>query len=656
MLVDADNIARTRIALAAETLRGEGLASEWVEAECRLPPEVASVEGRFRLAPYQRGFLDIACMDGGPVKIVWLKAARVGYTSMLLASICYLLARARRHVLVYMPSDDDAKAFGKDSVSPFLRDCRATSALLGEVEDKRSQDANTYKLVGGKTLRIRGSASGRAFRRVTADVTMLDEIDGYPLSVGAAGSGPGGAGKAGEGDPVSLAFRAVKNSPFKRQLLGSTPTDEATSAVLMEHMGCELRLAFHVPCPLCGEFSTLDWENFHWPKDGTPSSRSHGVRHMCPACGESWRYDRLPGALAGGEWRAPEYETAVLGGTRDENPLAGWRVVESPGEPPRLLDAEGVRRPWPDSVGFHLWAAYSPYYSWREWVREWLSAVDEPEKMRSFTNHVRGVCWRDSASAVVTETELHQMKACLTPLPNEVVYVSVGVDVQDGWLSALAVGWDVEKRAYVLEQRVFAGVVSREDGAGWEALGAWLASGPSWRRADGADLGIGVVGVDSGYQTLACYRAVPRLPHPLPLLLKGDANFAAPEIKLPPGRARAGDGGSAPLFSLGVSQAKRTLVQRMRDGGVVLADTLEDQTLLELASERMARRIVNGRAKWRWEQIRPRNEALDCLTYSYCSMRLARPSLDAVPAARPVARPEPREPDEVAAPRTFSFI
>ena len=66
----------------------------------------------------------------------------------------------------------------------------------------------------------------------------------------------------------------------------------------------------------------------------------------------------------------------------------------------------------------------------------------------------------------------------------------------------------------------------------------------------------------------------------------------------------------------------------------------DDEYFAQLAAEELHKRVRSGRVIAEWRQIRPRNEALDCVILNLSACRLAGP-LPAAAIAPPAAQKAP---------------
>lgn len=553
---------------------------------------------------YQADLLDVICLPlaGGPRIVTLRKSAQVGYTSAMLAALCYFLTVEAHRVSIYLPHDRAAAGFSKDTVDPLIEANPALGAMVAAVADKR-QLSLALKVLGRAVLRVLGAVSPAQFRRFASEVVLLDELDGYPASIG------------NEGDAVALAGRATRNQGG-RIIAGSTPTLEGGSLIERQEERADLVFEYAVRCPCCSGFDVLAWERMLFDATGDIATRAASVRHACSQCGGEWRYADLPGALAGGRWQAE-------GGA--------W------------VDPGGALRgapSWPRHVAFRIWSAYSPWWSWTEMVVEWLHAQDDPAALKAFTTLALGRPWRE-ADVFVEEDALMQAAENLAVLPAAALVGIVAVDVQDGWLSCLTVAYGEGEEAWIIDRREFHGGIDTWDAPAWQACRDWLGTKPTWERETGDPLRVDLTVMDTGYQADTCYQAALRWPGRC-MAVKGYAGWTRPVMKVPATKVRTRQGRTLPLHVVGVDVAKATVVGRLARGQVHLADSLPPAVFGELSAERLVTKRERGRDRKRWVQTRDRNEALDALVYSLAAVRLLNPVWQAVAQRKGVEKPEPR--------------
>ena len=95
--------------------------------------------------------------------------------------------------------------------------------------------------------------SPAGFRRICARIILFDEVDGYPSEAGT------------KAIKSALGVKRAETFWNKKVVLGSTPLLKYQSRIEKAFLESDQRRYF-VPCPQCGHFQTLRWENLQWDK------------------------------------------------------------------------------------------------------------------------------------------------------------------------------------------------------------------------------------------------------------------------------------------------------------------------------------------------------------------------------------------------------
>jgi len=242
--------------------------ADWADKNFYLSSESSGVAGPWETLPYQRGPMNAATNDD--IKILtWMKCARIGYTKMLVSAIGYLAEHKKRNVVIYQPTDSDAADFTKDEINTMIRDCPVVGNVLKTDPEKRSK-SNTLsrKEFLSVTLDIKGGKSARNYRRLTKDVSLYDEADGFDRDID------------GEGSCFELGDNRTLASPFPKSIRGSTPGIKDLSLIEQSFLEADIRLYRYLPCPNCSEYYRLEWGNMVCREDRVART----VEHICPHC------------------------------------------------------------------------------------------------------------------------------------------------------------------------------------------------------------------------------------------------------------------------------------------------------------------------------------------------------------------------------------
>ena len=561
--------------------------SEWAERYRRLSPESSAEPGRWHTSkvPYMREIMD-AIGDPFTRKVVVMSAAQVAKTELLLNVLGYYMHHFPAPVLVMQPTLEMGQTFSKDRLAPMIRD---TPVLCGLVDTKSRYAGNTIlkKNFPGGHVTIVGanSAAGLASRPIK--ILLADEVDRYPGSAGT------------EGDPLSLAQKRQATFWDKKTVMVSTPTIKGGSRIEAE-FELSTREEWNVPCPRCGACQPLKWGKVEFDKEDL----SKGVSMRCEVCEE------LSGEYA---WKAEGQRGRFV----PENPGAEFR-------------------------GFHLNTLASSLCGWPEMVEKFLVAdallkQGNPEGMKVWVNTELGETWEEPGSTL-EHTELYNRREIYgAEVPEDVLVLTAGVDVQDDRFEVEVVGWGEGKESWGICYRKIFGDMQRDQV--WEDLDVFLRQ--SFRRGDGAVMTILSACIDSGgHHAQEVYRFCKARMERRIWAVKGKGGMDTPYIRNPSRNNRE----KAPLFILGVDAGKAMLYQRLahRAQGPNYCHFPEneeagyDETYFKgLTAEKLVTRFRKGRAVITWEikdAAHKRNEPLDCRNYATAALEISAP---------PLKRPDP---------------
>jgi phage terminase large subunit GpA-like protein len=461
--------------------------SEWADEYYYLSAETAAEPGRWRTIPYQREIMD-AFTDPKIRIVVVMKSARVGFTLMLMAMIGYYMHQDPTSIMVVQPTVDDAKGWSKESLAPMLRDVPVLAAIaVRDVEEKSKSkgkkkdgsDTLLLKTFPGGVLDAVGANSGTGFRRKSRRVVGFDEVDAYPASAG------------DEGDQISLGLMRSQAFYNRKAVLGSTPLIAGASRIEDQFLAGDQR-RYHVPCPTCGhkDFLVFDREaarghRMRWPDDPEDPSKAYFV---CRGKGCRIEHKDKRWMVERGEW-----------------------IPDNPSSTTR---------------SYHLWAAlsYSPNATWAHIATEFLAAKKDPDKLKTFVNTTLGETWKEKGDAPEWERLYHRReKYAIGTVPEGVIALTAGVDVQKDRLMYEVVGWAINKENWSIDAGALMGDTSLPNV--WHKLDELLAR--AFMGHDGAIHTIGRLAVDSGYNTQVVYNWARQYPMDRVIATKGMAGARA---------------------------------------------------------------------------------------------------------------------------------
>jgi phage terminase large subunit GpA-like protein len=547
--------------------------AEWADTERRLDSQSSSEPGRWitSRAEYQRGIMD-ACSDPTVKEVVVMCGAQLGKSEMLLNTIGYHMAHDPAPILMMQPTVDMAQSFSKDRVTAGL--LKSTPCLREKVRDNRGKDSgNTalHKIFPGGALSLVGANSPSSLASRPIRVVLCDEVDRYPASAGT------------EGDPISLAKRRAATFWNRKIILVSTPTNRGASRIEDAYHESDQR-KFMVPCKDCGEHQEMKWANVSWERD-LPKTAVYG----CEYCGSVWSDADRARAVAKGHWKASETFNGV--------------------------------------AGFHLSALYSPWSVLADAVEEFLGARKDPMRLRTFVNTFLGETWEDQGEGV-DDIAVAKRREEYEEIPEDVVLLTAGVDVQDDRLECEIVGWSKGEESWSIAYHVLYGDPSNPKL--WSQLDEIILA--TYEHPTGESMVIRCTTVDSGgHHTRAVYNyAKTRAGHRV-FAIKGVGG----EGKAIVGRPSKNNIGKVPLYPVGVDTAKelhyaRLKIEEPSPGYCHFPVGRDDEYFKQLTAEKQMLKYSKGFPSRVWVKTRTRNEALDVRVYAIAALAIINVNMDSV--------------------------
>ena len=391
---------------------------------------------------------------------------------------------------------------------------------------------------------------------------------------------------------MQLAIKRTTTFWNRKIVAVSTPTIKGVSKIDAEYETSSME-ELHVACPNCGEYVPYQWENLKFTfEKGKKGPTVLG--YLCEKCGA------LDGEL---KWKQQRVK---------------WKAAH----PERM-----------EKRGFHLNELASPWKTWTEIVQDFLEAKRGGyEMMKVWHNTCLGLSWEDEAAADLEQILLKRRHYYGCEVPNDVVLLTAGVDVQDNRLEYEVVGWAKNKVSYGIRYGVLMGCPGQPQV--WEELDQVLEK--TYQREDGQALRVMTTCVDTGghYTTEAyeyCKKREPLRVWPI----KGKGGSGIPFVKRPGRRNEAG----VWLFLLGVDAGKDTVFSRLQvnfDGEAGFCHFpmeprgYDQQYFVGLTAEKRTIRSERGRLAIRWELRRSglRNEPFDIRNYATAALEILNPDLE----------------------------
>lgn len=498
----------------------------------------------------------------------WLmKSAQIAWTSSLENILGYFIDQDPAPIMLIQPTVQVAEDFSKTRLAPMVRDSPRLAAKISEAKSRDADNTILRKKFRGGHLVLAGANAPSGLASHPIRILLYDEVDRYPPSAGV------------EGDPLAISYKRTQNFWNRKIGGGSTPTIKGASLIEAKfELGDQRR--WYVPCVHCGGRQALKWSQVKFEPNEPESAR-----YLCEHCGTLWSdVERWAGICAG-----------------SFVPHAPFKGIRS----------------------WHLNAVTSTFVRLEDMVREFAETKGKPEKLKTFVNLSLGETWEETGSTIEPGSLLERREQYGPDnIPEAVLLLTAGVDVQDDRIEVQVNGWGVDEENWPIEQKVFRGDPGKPQL--WLEVDDYLVR--QFETEDGRQLLIEAVAIDSGgHFTQAVYQFVVSRKRRRVWAIKGKAGpgrLAWPKKASKTAKSRAN------VFILGVDTIKGVLYGRLSKipepgpGYIHLPHSADDEFCKQLTSEKAITKYVRGRAALVWE---PRSSSIaqevqDCWVYAYAAM------------------------------------
>jgi len=571
--------------------------AEWADLHRYLSPEASAEPGLWRnaRAPHLVAPMERLSPYHPTERVVCKFSSQSGKTEAALNLIGFIIDNDPGPILAIQPNVTPmGEAFSKDRIAPMLRDSPSLAAKVGTAKSRNSASTITHKVFPGGHLTIAGANSPAGLASRPIRYLICDELDRWETTK--------------EGDPLLLARKRLQTFRVRRaakELIVSSPTYEDLG-ISAEYSKCTQQFEWHIACQHCGETQFPRLQHFH--HDGDPRT----VRYVCAHCGGEHALEDEERVKASGRWVC----------TRDGPP---------------------------DSAGywFNQWA--SPFARWDDTLQEWLSAGTDPAQRQAVTNTVFAEPWEGDGERIDAHHLEQRCEEYDADVPDGVVAITIGADVQVDRIEAEVVGWGPRMESWSLGYEVMIGAPTEPEV--WADLASLYRA--EWPRADGAKMKASALCVDSGAWSKHVYDWCKAMRDGRVIPVKGSSSFGADPLagterdrrRRAARRVREG----RPPEVLGVGQIKRTIMRYLAAppnavGHCHFPKGRGREYFDQLTGERLMVHQVRGkRPTMAWSKVHANVEALDARVYAYAALLLSGLDLDRERAKRAQAQ-EPQTP------------
>jgi len=483
----------------------------------------------------------------------------------------YLIDQDPCPMIVMQPNEKLAQAWSKDRLDKMIRDTPCLKGKVAEKNQKTTSNTILHKEFAGGHVSIIGSNAAGDLSMRPVRAVLCDEVDKYPESA------------QEEGDPVKLVSERTATFWNRLIVLVCSPTIEGKSRINQSYLESDQRV-FKYPCPECQTVFEPQWKHVKWPKDEPENAAIE-----CPHCFHKFTEAQRIKAIRKGSY----FATAPFYGH------AGFKVnkLSSPWEPIPSL------------------------------VKKFLEAKGSQESLKVFINTQLAETWQEEGEVPEWDRLYRQRENYkIGTVPEGVYFLTAGVDVQKDRLEYEICGWGERKQSWSIEYGVIHGDTSNEQT--WEKLDEVV--GQTWPHANGYEMPLRLMAVDSGFNTQMVYTWCRKWPMDRVIAVKGTESL--PVIFTQPSFVDLNQKGRKirkgfKVWTLGVNVIKSELYGWLRQEppleegepypfGYCHFPEYSQDYFKSLTAEQLVAKKVKGFTKYEWQKIRERNEALDARCYN----------------------------------------
>lgn len=555
--------------------------SEWSD-EKRILPEMSAEPGKWRTSrfPYTKEIMDELSPQSPRQEVVIMGGAQVSKTDTAAVNqILYSIDYAPCPMLYVLPTIETTEKFSKQRLKPAIEAVPTVHKKVVETKHKfRDSDSNTIlvKTFPGGALILAGANSAPSLRQMAIKRLIFDETDAYPTDL------------QDEGDPIEIGKRRTATYHDRKICYISTPTLAETSRIEPLFESGDQRY-YNVPCPFCSSFFIIEWDFIKWENEDSKTAYL-----KCPQCSAKINEHHKTFMLANGFWK-PKF-------------------------------------PGREIASFHISSLYSPlgFYSWKDAVDLFLKYKKTYNKdfLKVFVNTVLGETWTETGKVVEASWLATHKEKYNFEVPEGVVILTAGVDVQGDRVEIEVVGWGRHEESWSIDYHVITGDTVNE--STWTLVDVILSK--TYRNAYGDDIPIAVVAIDSGFRAKVVYEVCKKNRHRRWFPVKGEDGFGKGYIRTP---KRPNDDGAF-LFLAFVDELKSKVYSQLKvehpgPGYCHFPDRdiYNEEYFRMLTSEALIPKKIDGKNHLRWHLRKGRrNEALDCRVYSFVALQMTGQDLN----------------------------
>ena len=309
--------------------------SDWCEKNRVMTSDVSSLPGPFSYdnSPYTREIIDRLRAEDPSIIIAVMKGAQLGLSVGLMeAGIGWIISQNPANILFMVGHADLVKESMK-KIDVMIQNSGLRHLIKSSVtrnRNSKSGDTDSQKEFPGGSLSLR-VANHKALRNFSVKYGFIDDYDAMKSNSKEAGSTK---------ELVEQRFASFGKA--KKIFFISSPELKENSNIYEVYLQGDQR-KYHVQCPCCSDFITLEWEvkieheefthaGMVWDLDGNDNLIPGSVRYRCQNCFGEFDDSNKRELLLGGKWiptaepKKPQHYSYQISALYAPTYMDGWEV------------------------------------------------------------------------------------------------------------------------------------------------------------------------------------------------------------------------------------------------------------------------------------------------------------------------------------------
>lgn len=454
---------------------------EWAD-KYRFLPDNSAESGRWktsRVPPAREPMLSVSA--AGVPEVTIMCCIQLMKTELMLNAALYFIHQEPSPMMYVAPKKELGEAWSKER---FMKSVNATPVVANIFSDNRRGEGNTIlqKQFAGGQISIASARNPDDLAMRACRLMLFDETDKYPANTG---SGNGGFG--GEGDPIAVAWgRATTYGKRAKKIMACSPTVQGKSRIEQSYLQSN-QSVYYQKCVHCGFAKELTWLDVDIPKDPDTGEFLHTEAHIvCDAdnggCGKKWTEGDRLWSIRNGYYHI-------------KRPHVTWHH------------------------GYKVTSLASPFTPVVTLAKEFMDALGNTQLLKAFYNTRMAQTWKEVGDQPDWQRLYDRRESFKSdPLPQGVLMITCGIDVQQEGIYFEIVGWGRRKENWSLDKGYIAGKIDSDEMR--ETI--YAMADRCFISHTGSPVPVERIAIDSGYNTNAVYALVREYVGDRLVAVKGD--------------------------------------------------------------------------------------------------------------------------------------